>query len=96
MRIAIAFMVISLLTFVVVAGFVIAQCDDEIYSIFLTLSAIGFAVELLFLAPIILLALKNKNRQRNPAQGQKTMSLKILEIDSGIKDKAVKLRPDCE
>lgn len=63
MRIAIAFMVISLLTFVVVAGFVIAQCDDEIYSIFLTLSAIGFAVELLFLAPIILLALKNKNRQ---------------------------------
>lgn len=58
----IGFLIISLI-FIAVAVFLINRCGDSLFSAFLTLTVIWFALSLLFLLPVLFLAFKNKSEQ---------------------------------
>ena len=65
MKLAVFFMISSTMICVAVAVFLFTRLDDNMSSIFLPLTAIAFAIGLLLLSPVFLLALKEKNKRRD-------------------------------
>ena len=70
MRLAVFFMISSTTICIAVAVFLFTRLDDDVSSIFLTLTAIAFAIGLLFLSPVFLLALKEKNKRRDDTESK--------------------------